>query len=790
MTIKFSDDNSTWIDETPYADLQMVKKTYACVQMIPNVTTTGGATTPRIYEAGITYKSSKPPQITIEYPQESATYYALNISVNVSAFALNEIDTLFFDDMTINTTIPYPENSSIIGANGINHIVVYATDKEGLSNRTEVTFNVNLPPTLPVVNAPANQTNFTAIPTLSLNASIDTDTIYYYFEVDDDAGFTSASTSGPILLTSYTPTITEGGYYWRALATDTHGNSSWTIPRYFTYDATAPAIYLTHPTNTTYGSATQWLNFTAIDSNLDKVTYNLGGVNVSITANTSITFAERNNTITLWANDSAGNTNSTSINFFVNIITTDVTYENPVVESQPQSIYLNASASQLNSLNGTLFYNNTAISSTATYNSTYGHLKATFNTPLFNSSDKVPLYWNYTLNGVNYLSNYYNQSITHITPLVVNDSCATGLSPAMCFDFKDEINLTKQTADITYNFLFGAYDTFTQSIYGSKNNTNKFCLCINSTAYNNYTISNGEIHYSKTGYSDRNFYTFSNNRISNSTINNTLHLLPSASATSFLFEFTTTSLTPYVGKYASLLRWYPDLNEYKVVEMGRTDNKGKTIMRVQVEDAGYRVGLYEPTGELIKLLNSTAFACLSSPCSYTNQIATGESDYTSIFGVETSIDYNEGTHIWTFIWNDPSQNTDSMRFKVTRERGDSSTTICDTTGAGTTGVLTCDSTGYTGTLKGTAYRTASPETPIAQKIIDTLSTPFRSSSGLFISFIVLVLMAFVGIFSPIAVMVLGLIGLVVALKLGVITLAIFIPLGGIIGLVIHFLKRT
>ena len=261
-------------------------------------------------------------------------------------------------------------------------------------------------------------------------------------------------------------------------------------------------------------------------------------------------------------------------------------------------------------------------------------------------------------------------------------------------------------------------------------------------------------------------------------------------ATSFLFEFKNTALTPYTNKFSSLLRWYPNLDEYIVVEMAKTDDKGEAIMRVKVEDVDYRVGLYNQDGTLINLRSPVRFACLSSPCSYSAPVEEDPNDYTSFFGVEANIVYNETSEIWTYIWNDPSQNTESMNLKVTRDRGDQTYTICDTSASGFTGVLICDSTGYTGTLRAVAYRTASPLTPIAQKIINTGSTVFAGALGLFISFIIFLALALIGSYSPIASVILGIVGLFPSYLFGTITLPIFIAIGVIGGLVIHFMKRT
>jgi len=797
LTVKFSNDNSTWSSETPYQDIDGTQQ-YACIQLIPNVTT-DTTTTPRISQVQIDYESTIPPDVYITDPTNT-TYYSTSADLNISSYDADGVDTLWYSNNSgaENNSISYPDNATLnFGVQGSYTIDVWVNDTSGLENSSSVTFYVNLPPTTPTPLAPTNYTNSSSIPSLVVSNSVDTETPSYYFEVSSDASFSTLDFSSSAVTegttnTSWTPTgLTEGSWYWRSLATDGYGNSSYTTPLYFTYDATPPAIYLDSPTNTTYYTTGIDLNYSVIDTNPTSVWYDFGSGNTSITGNSSVTFSAGSNNLYLYVNDSAGNTNSTAITFFINLINVNSSYVSPVIESQPQQIYLNVSATAINALNGTLFYNGTTISSTASYNDTSGYLIADFTTPSTNMSYEAPFFWNYTLNGVDYTTNLYNQSIYFMVPMNVSLSCVNGYSPAMCFDFADENNLTKHTANIDYNFQFGAFDNPNyKETYGSFTDAESFCLCVNSTFYNNYTLGFGEIQYARSGYADRRFYTFSTQRLSDQCINNTLYSLLSGSATSFLFDFSSTSLAPYVGKYSTLLRWYPNLNEYIVVEMGKTDDKGQTIMRVDTEDVDYRVGLYQTDGSLIKLLNPVRFACLSSPCTYSTQISEGDSDYTSIFDVEADIIYDEATELWTYIWNDPTQNTDSMRFVVTRERGDGSYTICDTSASGFTGVLTCDSTGFTGTLVGKAYRTASPETPILTEIINTISTPFRTPTGLLISFVAFVMLFLTGLFSPIIAIILGVVGLILAVKLGVISLAMFIAIGALGGIVLHFIKRT
>lgn len=592
-------------------------------------------------------------------------------------------------------------------------------------------------------------------------------------------------------------TLGDGEYEIYGKATDNESQSTNSDTITIIIDSQAPTINITYPLNgseiVTFTNPTNVsFNASISDAHLSTCWYYNGTANVTVTCgnNATLSLGSGDHNLAWYANDTLGNEASEEVSFSINYIQANASYPNPAIEGETYPVNLTINATELNSLSGTLYYNGTAYNTTSSIAGSIGTLNTNLFIDAVNASTTKSFYWNYTLNGANYSSSTYNHTIYFINPINVSASCSAGLASAMCFDFKDELNLTSLSGDINYNFDFGISNSSFKEIYGSLTGVSNFCLCINSTVYNDYTLGEGEIQYSKTGYADRRFYTFSTQRLTNETINNTLYLLPSASATSFLFDFKDTSLAPYTSRYTTLLRWYPNLNEYKIVEMAKTDDKGETIMRVQVEDTDYRVGLYETNGSLITLLNPVRFACLSAPCSYSSLVDQAEKDYTSFFDVEGSIEFNETTNIWTLTWNDPSQNTDSMNLIVTRERGDSSYTICDVSASGFTGILTCDSTGYTGTLVAVAYRTASPATPIFQKIINTLSSPFASSVGLFFSFILVALLMLIGVYSPVASVILGILALLPALYMGVIPLAIFIPIACLGGIIIHFMKRT
>lgn len=661
------------------------------------------------------------------------------------------------------------------------------------------------PPTV-TLNSPENNTiSSSASINFNWSASISngfnlTNTSFYLNDVlnysVDLAGATNDTTQ------NYTLVLGEGSYNWSAGAVGDNDQEFITDNYALTIDLTSPVVNIELPVNATqYISYNPTLNVTfnlSISDNLglDTCWYNNGTGNTVFTCGNNVTqeFGNGWSEVIVYANDTAGHETNDAVSFFINVVNESWGYINPIVEQEDQYISFYLTADSISSFNGTMYYNNTAVGTTSlTSNSTFANLTAFATSPLVLSNQQVPIYVNYTLNGENYTSAQVTQDVNVLTDIIVSASCD---DKALRFDITDEQDLTAVYGDVQYNIKFGTSNATLKTVYGSLSNVTTFYGCINATASPNYTVGYGEFQYEATNYVNRRYYLFEDQVISNATLtNHTLYELLSASQTSFIIEAEDTDLTKYAEKYTALWRWYPDLNEYRVVDMGQTDENGETVAHVETEDVDYRVGIYETNGTLIKLGEPVRFVCSSAPCRFTLRVDANEVDFTNYLNVQSSLTFNDTTKIFTYIYNDPSQDTDEMRLLVERITGTSELVICDNTASGYTGVISCDVSSYTGTFRATAYRTASPETPIAQKVVNLANTVFRDSRfGLFISALIWLAIVLTGFSSasgsPIIILILGIVGLIPALIMGSITPIIFTGFIVIIAIVIHFIKRA
>jgi len=153
LTIETASDNSTWANEVSFDAIAGTQS--SCFQLIPNITT-DTTTTPRIYEVWLDYKSLISPSINITSP-ENTTYYSSSVNLDVSAYDVDGIDTLWYTyNYTDNTTIDYPNNVTLDDlSDGSYKLSVWVNDTDNNMNTTNVTFTIYPVPTTitPIINS-------------------------------------------------------------------------------------------------------------------------------------------------------------------------------------------------------------------------------------------------------------------------------------------------------------------------------------------------------------------------------------------------------------------------------------------------------------------------------------------------------------------------------------------------------------------------------------------------------------------------------------------------------------
>jgi len=570
-------------------------------------------------------------------------------------------------------------------------------------------------------------------------------------------------------------------------------------------DTTAPTISIESPEtnyNYLYQDYNLTLNATTTDSNLNTCWYDYNNTNTTYSCSTGVKvnrellYELNQNNITVWANDSVGNTNSKFTSWEYILLNTGEEYSTSTFSSNLENFLVNISYDNNTylGLTANLVWNETNNSASVSVDGGDATISESMGIPTVSAETNVSFYWDIFLdNGIiieNIQTNNITQTVNPLWAINITDlACQAGYFEAVNYTFKNANNFSSLSGDVDYNFQYGTGNFSSNMIYGEFNSISDFRICINATI-EDYKFGYGEVQYSTTGYSDRRFYMYENQTLSNSTTREyDLLSLPSADSTSFIFEVKNTFLNPYADKLIGLLRWYPDTNEYKVAEMAKTDTDGRTVMKTKTEDVDYRIGVYEKNGTLIKLADSVRMACLVDPCTYTLKIIHDPQDYYSLYDVESSLTYDDANSRFVYIWNDPEQVTSAMNLEVYKMAGNQDILICNETTSSYTGVMVCSTGNYTGDFYAKVYRSASPFKLLAT-MYKTLREGVESSFGLFLSALLALATGLIGVFSPVVAVIMLVVGLIPALMFGSINMLIFSAIAAIGGIVIHYIKKS
>ncbi len=186
----------------------------------------------------------------------------------------------------------------------------YCNDTTGNMNTTSVNFTVDrTAPNIITIVTPANasynynpQLNFTFYE------------MYPYacwYSLNQSANITLAScaTNGTVLATG------EGSQNVRLCVNDTAGNTGCSSTRYYTKDTIKPTITITNPPNSTTTSDSFSFAYDHVNCSVYRMDGGSNVTNCSIAAlewNGTLSLSDGPHNVTVWANDNAGNTNSTT----------------------------------------------------------------------------------------------------------------------------------------------------------------------------------------------------------------------------------------------------------------------------------------------------------------------------------------------------------------------------------------------------------------------------------------------------------------------------------------------
>lgn len=423
------------------------------------------------------------------------------------------------------------------------------------------------------------------------------------------------------------------------------------------------------------------------------------------------------------------------------------TYNSSVYETSNQVFIINFSYDSSNYFNigGTLIYNNTNYA---------GILSGTGSNILFNASTDIPLgnydtktfLWQIQMANGTGIYYYNSTSYTQVIAPILLYSCTTTSNQTLNFTAQNEENMTGM---VNWNFL-GTFNywlgegTIKKNVSINNLNINYTSLCISPN--NSVFYINAIIQYEKEDYVKRNYY-FYNASLTNITNNVILYFLDNVVAKAFIISVKDSSQLPITDAYVYIQRYYPGTDTYQTVAMAKTDGSGNTIGYFEVETEDYKI-IVMKDGVIIYTSPVQKVYCSATPCTLPIQTSGGGVAGWSHVGNLSNLiyygpSYNSTTGLISYTYIDTSGTTHYGRlwvYKVNSATGKQ--TICNTNSSSNAATLTCNVTGYEGTIYAESYISRSPEVLVwaVSFIIETLKS-IMSMQGLFWAMLIILTLA-------------------------------------------------
>ncbi|MFH1801816.1 MAG: hypothetical protein ABH864_00005, partial [archaeon] len=241
---------------------------------------------------------------------------------NVNGTESNEGDgDITYNLYRDNVSVSNPD-ATTLGAGAYNYIYNATSGQNYTANASLGTFSLTVDQAAASINLTLNnsQNNITITQgdSIDLNCSTLTGDSSAYLAMYREGTLINNGTS-PIGNTTTFNTVQVENITCVYQATQNYSISSEIFWVNVMQDITPPEVNLVYPENTSYAINVSELNYTVYDFYLDSCWYvNSSGQNVTITCGNNITnmiSAEGSNTWTVWANDTSGNENSSSVTF-------------------------------------------------------------------------------------------------------------------------------------------------------------------------------------------------------------------------------------------------------------------------------------------------------------------------------------------------------------------------------------------------------------------------------------------------------------------------------------------
>lgn len=464
----------------------------------------------------------------------------------------------------------------------------------------------------------------------------------------------------------------------------------------------------------------------------------------------------------------------------------NIIFNNPVLDVEQKIIHQLSNNFSFQSVK--FIFNGTQYNTTETYfNNNINTSSIIGFHPQKNNYNDLSFYFNYTdIFNISYIS------INNLSSYQLNVSdCGTG-SNSLKFSFFSEDStgtaITSQ-ASTTITYWFNNR-TINKNHSSTRTGANTYTYCISPTNTNYY--ADVVMFYNSSGYSTHRYYLW-NQSLNNSQQNISSYLILTNDSTTSILRLTTrnTNYNILPNVLGQLQRYYPGENVWRTVQMYQSGEFGLQIYDIREDSVDYRFRQISYPNNLLKETNPGSFSCNLQLCELTVLL-----DPTIVGGGSGIIDvltnYDNVTNNLTINWSHQQGLESTVRAIAVLSTQSGYKTICDTTQTGSSGIIMCNTSGYTGTVKLTVRATPNDNelTRWYELVTGKLSSILGASDSAFWTLGIAITVGMIGAFSPAGGIIALLGGLVFSYMIGSLTffgigtLSLICVMGIIIGVIL------
>lgn len=501
-------------------------------------------------------------------------------------------------------------------------------------------------------------------------------------------------------------------------------------------------------------------------------TYGVGshenGVLETYLSSTRITYLNHDRNVVRLINDSVEHTIGTFTDsaWYFNEIHHFLNYNYSYHQNFTENIYVPTSVSQ------NAFENNATIDQVTIGSSAVAGQDATD----LSYVDMIGIYRNFD----------YSVNIDQVTVVPTIDAisvCYTESAEStmvLNYSFWDERNRTSSWgSDFKGTFFLTGVDQDTNYSFYEYNQT-WVGFCINSSAIN---ATSNALEFEYTGWSRRHYFN-RNTKLFNTTLTEIpLYMLPDGNYTQILITVEDISGIEQEGVYIEALRYFLEDNTYVTVDMAQTDHRGIGSLNLKLNEH-YRYLVYDVNGTLMRVIGPEYLIATELEF-IIDETAAEFLTYWNDLSIDC--EFSTTTKYLSCTYSDGSGLLEEITLDVDRKLLLGwNESYCEHTLTTLSGTLLCEIPDYANTtfMYYVTAEFSGPDTTYITLIQDTLTYYDKiwdlGSTGIFITMLIIIALALVGIWHPAACIGFSLVGLFMA----VIMQLVYLEVSALVGLAV------